>query len=309
MGSQLLWQRALRARVKRFAARSLGNRQLVRRRLSELDKRAIEYSYFGGVVRDIALFGSTKNPRDIDLVVRDDQFDVALETFADCSINRNRFGGVRIVELDWSYDLWPLSATWAFKRQYVKEPAFDRLPLTTFLNLEAIVIRCSPGRNGYVRRDVFENGFRSAISSRTLEVNLVENPFPFSCAARAMVIAGTQQMRLGRTLVEYLSCFSVGDHVDEIHRALTGHYRSLRISKDQLRAILRDVLSWRRAFPRLPMGPPPEMWFMQHHNYSLEYERVIGLVDACNRQVESVSSEAWEGSDPWDPWAYDGGFG
>src|SRR5436190_14797207 len=129
--------------------------------------------FFGGVPRDLVLYGPSKRPRDVDIVVDCSPKELA-SVVASYAFQRTRFGGFRIALGKWSFDVWSLSNTWAFSSGYM-EPSFDNLPKTTFFNVEAIAAQFNTKPRK--KRSFYSFGFSEAISSRVLDINFEPNPF------------------------------------------------------------------------------------------------------------------------------------
>src|SRR6266852_4854476 len=89
-----------------------------------------EMVVFGGVLRDLVLYGPAKRPRDIDIVV-DCSPDDLRSWLSSFPFQETRFGGLRIHFRKWSFDIWPLRNTWAFAAGHM-EATFENLPKTTF---------------------------------------------------------------------------------------------------------------------------------------------------------------------------------
>jgi hypothetical protein len=119
---------------------------------------------FGGVPRDLILYGPSKRPRDVDIVV-DCSLRELSSILASYPVQRTRFGGFRITSGKWSFDIWSLPDTWAFASGYM-DATFDNLHRTTFFNVEAIAAQFNTRPGG--RRSLYSFGFSDAISSGIL---------------------------------------------------------------------------------------------------------------------------------------------
>lgn len=99
-----------------------------------------EVLVFGGLLRDIALFGTKNFNSDIDLVV-DCSSDRLRDFFMICehNFNQNKFGGYRLEVGGWSVDVWPIRETWAFNNAGIAYRGHDSLLLTTITNWDAVV--------------------------------------------------------------------------------------------------------------------------------------------------------------------------
>src|SRR5439155_7774209 len=184
---------------------------------------------FGGTPRGIYHKGARYLPRDLDIVLEDSAFREFASIYKNQIQRRTRFGGLRLSFHGVHVDAWPLSKTWAFREGFVKEVAFERLPQTTFLNIDAIAVELSPG-SGKARR-IFDSGFFSAYSRRLLDINLAENPQPVLAAIRSLRLAETLGFDISNRLAHYIS--------DVFHNvALT---ESLKIQKSHYGTLYYDV--------------------------------------------------------------------
>src|SRR5438552_3201470 len=131
---------------------------------------------FGGALRDLMLRRRRSLPRDLDIVVEDLRSPVFDRLFGPHIRRKTRFGGYHLSVHGWKFDLWPLAETWAFREGFVHDIAFENLPKTTFLNIEAIAVRLDTRR--FRAREVYASGFFEALLEKKIEINLEENPFP-----------------------------------------------------------------------------------------------------------------------------------
>jgi len=206
---------------------------------------------FGGAVRDLMSSGRGARPRDLDLVVEcagvEDLTD-ALHASA-LPMRRTRFGGVRIHAGTLPVDIWPFKDTWAIRKGIVRAGGIHDLPRTTFLNVEAIAVQMGSPRGG---PRIFEHGFFSAFESRTVEINLEENPFPETCVVRALVTA----KRLGFVVGPRLASFVVRHAQALSHRDLLeiqlGHYGRVVLDANAIGCLVEQCLSRRAHLPAVP---------------------------------------------------------
>lgn len=208
-------------------------------RVRSLTKRARELDWsifaFGGVPRGLVEYGARYIPRDLDLVFDDASFEEFTREFSEKVTRRTRFGGLHLFLSGLNVDAWPLSATWAFREKLVKQVNFESLPKTTFLNLDGIVIQfaTSQGR----ARAVYASGLEKAKESKTLDIELLPNPFPPLCVIRAIRLADARLLPLAPRLAEY--CFQELSNRDlsEFVDTQISHYKSLFYTVDSLKRI------------------------------------------------------------------------
>jgi tRNA nucleotidyltransferase/poly(A) polymerase len=133
---------------------------------------------FGGCLRDFLRNQFRTVPRDFDLVISSD---TDVETFlkqVDCIYRKNKFGGYKIKVDDLNFDVWTINETWAFKTQKVELQNAKDLVKTVFLNVDGLLYdlkNCT----------FYDDLYRKAISDRTLDIILKDNPHPELNIARA----------------------------------------------------------------------------------------------------------------------------
>lgn len=231
----------LRKRFRRllYDRNTKEERDQLRTLLSYFGREEWEVYLFGGLLRDIATQGPFALPRDIDLVVSDSTLKEIKVDFRRKIEGENRFGGLSMRFGGWGVDVWPVSETWAFKEHWDGEVTPTELPKTTFLNVEAVVMRLSPipGRG----RPVYENGFFDALRNRVLLINFKENPHPESCIARTFVTAANLRYKIGYNLSKYIynNIESVG--IDQIIDYQIDHYGRVCLDYERIEKWIGEV--------------------------------------------------------------------
>jgi hypothetical protein len=251
---------------------------------------------FGGTLRDFALHCRFKTPRDLDIVV-DSEIDAVaefiekqqarLQSRLKTNLRKNRFGGLKVMLHGHQLDIWQLKDTWAFQQNLVLPPLFERLPQTTFLNLDAIVFELFPSgrRRG---RQMFEHGFFSGIEYETLELNLVQNPYPELCVARAIILAHTTGFKIGPRLSNYVSEAMKKFEPDLLESIQEHHYGVVRRgARDFVSAL--DLIS-----KNLSSNPerPVDILSAQFELHWAEENAVWSLPESSDRQIDPRSSPA-----------------
>ncbi|MDP2283769.1 MAG: hypothetical protein Q8L06_06485 [Pseudohongiella sp.] len=132
---------------------------------------------FGGVLRDLALYGKKGFKSDIDLVVEGDWSDL-VSYIEHLGARKNKFGGYRLLVGDWPVDIWNARDTWAIKHSHVKYTGITSLLETTVLNWDAVLMNWRTG-NFLARSDYLET-----LRKRMLHVVLEQNPNPLGMAVR-----------------------------------------------------------------------------------------------------------------------------
>ena len=132
----------LSRRVRYFVSRERARDPKLARLLDEVAGPAY---LFGGVVRDLALYGKrdlAHHEVDIDVVCaargrEGARFFDRLAT--DRSVARNKFGGFRLTTHRWNVDVWPAEDTWAFRQGKFRYESVESLLETTITSWEAIL--------------------------------------------------------------------------------------------------------------------------------------------------------------------------
>ena len=158
---------ALSKRVGRFLDRERSQDKGLDDLLGVLSEGMQAY-LFGGVLRDIALFGIEHLPSDLDLVYEGSG--ACLRTAAVRAAERNRFGGLRIETERWVVDIWPACDTWAFREGVREYQGIESLLDTTITNWESVLYRLDQGTLIY-RDRYFED-----LCDRYLDIVCEQNP-------------------------------------------------------------------------------------------------------------------------------------
>lgn len=193
----------LAQRVKRFLDRERKRDEVLCQLLDALRGYPVAY-LFGGVLRDIALFGIRDFDSDIDIVCTwsDDRLRSAVRRFAPES---NRFGGFRIRTARWTVDLWRAQNTWAFRRGIIQYESVESLLRTTITNWESILYRLESGRilcpptyfhdlsHGYVDIVLGTNPNPLGMSVRLLRLYAEKQATSFSSQATNLLSTATSR--------------------------------------------------------------------------------------------------------------------
>src|SRR5271157_1476053 len=174
----------LRSRLTRFLGNGTSWKRPLREVIGRIEKERWRAVIFGGVVRDLAVFGPAERPRDVDIVLAGASADEIERVFEAWVVRRTRFGGVRLLVEKWMFDIWDVSSTWGI-HQLGLDPSFGELPKTTFLNVEAVAAEIS-SNPGFERR-IYSGAFFKALEERTVNINFEDNPFPALCVVRSLI--------------------------------------------------------------------------------------------------------------------------
>lgn len=194
---------------------------------------------FGGVVRDIVVKSPWVETRDIDIVVADVSVDELRQAFEDVLVRQTRFGGLTLNIHGWLFDVWPLSKTWGCQFFPLFANSFSILPKTTFFSVEAIAVEL-PATSG-VPRTIYQERFLQSVKTRTIMLNLAENPYPELCIVRAFALARKLDFALDFNLVRRLSEWARRLSPLKIERAMLAHYGKASFSRDELRFLINQM--------------------------------------------------------------------
>ena len=132
---------------------------------------------FGGIIRDIALFGKKGFNSDIDLVVEGDWCN-CISYIKNLGAKVNKFGGYRLIVSGQLIDIWNIKETWAISEGLVNYKSVASLTETTVLNWDAILM------NWRTKNFVCRDNYLEEIKIRALDIVLEDNPNPLGMAVR-----------------------------------------------------------------------------------------------------------------------------
>ena len=168
----------VKKRIQYFLSSNYRGRGEILRMLPELNKFGL-IVVFGGILRDLTLFGNKDFYSDLDLVIDTRDLDGFHNYMFSIGAKFNRYLGYRTKFGSWRVDIWPLQNTWAHREGYVEIKGFEDLLNTTFFGCDAILYDTSQ-KNLVTKRGYFEE-----LSKRQLEINLLPNPNPIGNVVRA----------------------------------------------------------------------------------------------------------------------------
>ena len=136
-----------------------------------------EIYLFGGLLRDLAIFGRKGFSSDIDIVI-DGDCQNFFEYISTLGATLNKFGGYRLNVAGWPVDIWNARHTWAIAQGFVRYDSIESLTKTTILNWDAILM------NWRSRELICEKNYIDSIKKRKMDVVLLHNPNPKGAAVR-----------------------------------------------------------------------------------------------------------------------------
>lgn len=252
----------LRDRVNSFLTRRTKQRKTLIDAIEALKGCQFPAFVFGGALRDLILRPRRTLPRDVDIVIEQLRRPVFESLFGPHIRRKTRFGGYHLNIHGWKFDLWPLAETWAFREKLIGEINFENLTKTTFLNIEAIVVRLDSQQ--FRAREIYSNGFFEAVLEKKLEINLEENPFPILCVLRSLTMAARLDFTIGPRLARYILEVGRKTTPEELCELQWSHYKRTTYTPGDFYYWLLSIREQIRGganIVRLPLrATQPELW-------------------------------------------------
>lgn len=250
----------LKGRLRRCMGQFLGKKAI--RNLPCLDElqqigQFDSHSFLcGGAVRDILLSnnGSQITPRDLDIILGYGKVKKVAESLKIYEQRWNCYGGVSIKIKNWNLDLWELSSTWAFKEKNIKAKGFADFPSTTFLDVDAVAVQLFKREN--FKREIYSKGFFEAVLSKTMEINLEENPNPAACIVRTLRIANKFGFAIGPKLARYIASHADQIGIEELLKLYKKRYKIYHLSAGELSSCIKEIKRKTIWFSKKPISLP-----------------------------------------------------
>ncbi len=228
--------RDLAKRVRRFLLRERRRDEVLARLLDCLDSCEDVY-LFGGILRDIALFGISQLDSDIDLVYLGATETIgAVVTRNGFKFKENKFGGLRVETKYWFVDIWGAKDTWAFRQGGRKYAGAKSLLGTTITNWESILYHLNE------RRLIHERNYLRDLNDRYLHVVYEENPNPLGMYVRIMrAYACKEASMLSNTAARVLNDALKSYSFEDINMYERNHYEFQYIAREVYEHFVRHV--------------------------------------------------------------------
>lgn len=229
----------LAKRIKRFLLRERKRDRVLSDLLDRLMRCQAVY-LFGGVLRDIALYGISRlDESDIDLVCvgpSGSLYSAVAE--GDFEFKRNKFGGFR-VETDWWFvDLWNAEETWAFRRGGRQYGGVESLLDTTITNWESILFKLE-GCTLLHGEDYFKD-----LNEGYLDVIFDRNPNPLGMYVRILRAYACKEASIFSSRAAKVLSAALDVHsFEDVSAYERNHYRVNHIAKsvyDRLKARVKS---------------------------------------------------------------------
>lgn len=214
---------------------------------------------FGGILRDLALFGRKGFNSDIDLVVEGDWSNL-VPYLHHLNAHKNKFGGYRFMLCKWPIDIWNARETWAIKQGIVPYNGIVSLTNTTVLNWDAILM------NWRTKKFICRHKFFEEINLRVLDIVLQQNPNPMGMAVRVFRhLCLKDAKKITPAAARYLANSARSYSFEKLRNAELKSYRES--------VILREV---HRFFEHIDLSKNESI----HHQFSIArsiMEKELGL--------------------------------
>ncbi len=183
----------LNNRIENFFGHEVDKHVEVSELIASLTKCARTY-VFGGMLRDIGLFGTEGFQSDIDLVFLGDKESLknTIQKLGNLKYQENKFGGYRIKGLYWELDIWCAQDTWAIKKGHVEFHDISSLLNTTLMTWDS-ALYCINDHKLIIKENYLDN-----LVSRKLDIILEENPNRLGSLVKILrTIYGKKAVSLG----------------------------------------------------------------------------------------------------------------
>ncbi len=235
----------LKQRLMRFFDENNESRKPLKSFFDELSEKGSIY-IFGGLVRDLALFGIRKFDSDIDLVYTNNGgLEAILEQKA---ISINKFGGYRLKLEEWDLDLWEAKNTWAFKNGLKQFREISSMLDTTITNWDSVLFSWSD------KEIICRESYFKDLQEKYLDIVLKENPNDLGLIVKLLRFCAIKEVEetsrnIANLLLEGLSDYSV----DEVLNYEKSSYDKVFLSSRLIDNLLSEINHKDDLFPvRIP---------------------------------------------------------
>lgn len=216
---------------------------------------------FGGMIRDITLFGGDNFTSDIDLVFdgKREELYRLLSVNVVGSWTVNKLGGIRFRYNHMDFDMWCLSDTWAFKENLI--PLIDARSLfhTTLMSWDAVLY------DVHRREVITPENYLDDLMKGYLEVVLQATPNETGALVRILRTIFQKDVKtLGPVLCDFLHQRLAQYEYAILATYERAHFNSLSFSDSQY-LFLRHCLSHAERGKALPLPHHQTVVHLDHH--------------------------------------------
>ncbi len=182
---------------------------------------------FGGMIRDIGLFGSKGFTSDIDVVIASDRVTLrrCLHQFEITDYSVNKLGGIRFRYENIDIDIWCLADTWAFTQNLIQLEDERSLLKTTLMTWDAVLYGL------HNRKLISPRNYLDDLMERRLELVLDHTPNEIGSLVKVLrTIYGKQVVTLGPKLCMFLQSVMHNYSIETIRHYELANYKTNLIS-------------------------------------------------------------------------------
>lgn len=193
---------------------------------------------FGGMIRDITLFGREGFSSDIDIVFDGDREALSriLSTFATERLTMNKLGGLRFRYHHMDFDIWCLSDTWAFKEKII--PLVDAKSLfhTTLMSWDAVLY------DVHSHEVIMPENYLDDLMAGYLELVLRDTPNETGSLVKILrTIFRKNVKKLGPALCMFLDQTLIHYSYSALSEYELAHYNTSSFSALQYRSLVQSL--------------------------------------------------------------------
>lgn len=235
---------SLRKRVHRFFQTTFHYRKEVADFVNELtSERSFRVYAFGGLIRDIGLFGVRTFSSDVDLVFDGpkSELEAILNAYSCSSISKNKFGGFRLKLKAWDVDIWCAEDTWAVKEGLVEYKNINSLLDTTLLSWDAVLFDVTKHQK---KKLICRDGYLDDLLYRKIDVVLSETPNRVGSLVRLMrAVPQKDACILGKNAIDFMNKSFASCSVEDLMNYEVSSYSTRYLSPEKindLSTLIRD---------------------------------------------------------------------
>lgn len=198
---------------------------------------------FGGMIRDIGLYGRGGFTSDIDLVIdwSREELIKTLNTLNIQEIERNKLGGVRFHYHNLDFDIWCIQDTWAFRERIVEFEDLNSLLKTTLMSWDSVLYDVK------AKSVISSDNYLYDLHRRRLELVLQDTPNELGSVIRILrTIYNKRVQILGPQICDYLRQSLEAYSYESLRQYECSSYQRCSFSENQL-LILAKYLNQARV--------------------------------------------------------------
>ncbi|MFK3912497.1 hypothetical protein [Enterobacter cancerogenus] len=200
---------------------------------------------FGGMIRDIGLYGRGGFTSDIDLVI-DLSRDDLIQTLKSLNIERmrvNKLGGVRFHFMSLDFDIWSINDTWAFKNRIVEFKDTSSLLNTTLMSWDSVLYDVK------TRHVISSDNYLHDLHHRRLELVLQKTPNEVGSVIKILRTIYNKRVRvLGPQLTDFLLQALHKHSFDQLRQYEYASYRCCSFNNEDLRRLKENLCHSKSGF-------------------------------------------------------------